>query len=331
MKMLQILPAAILWAVVLIRVIGLRLGWKPGILAAMVLVAMGTTLNIDAVYLVVDSWVGDRNFMNLVVHVFLGLGMTELSRLIVSATDASRLFWRLLVAAGIALIVVQAVLLLSAETPHSATNFTDAFAGIPEIAWYQGLFFAWIGLITMYTGVECVRRDRTGEKPLFRVGFDIIATSCFIGVLAVVLKLVLICQELAGVDSSLEQVAYVCYRTLIASTLLGFAAGFGLPAYSRGRQQMADRGQRRELLVKLAPIVAKLSETEPGRQAGKAAALNLGSRSSRERLYRWIIFVDDIRMDHPGLLSATERKLLDDIEASFAERDPIKALARTGS
>lgn len=331
MKLLQILPAAILWAVVLTRVVGLRFGWKPGILNAMVLVAVGTTLNIDSVYLVVDSWLGNRNILNLVVHVSLGLGMTELSRLIVSATGASRVLWRLLVAVGAALIGFQTVLLLNAETPQSATNFTDVFAGIPEIAWYQGLFFAWIGLITAYTGVECMRRDRAGENPVFRVGFDIIATSCFVGVWAVALKLLLIVQELIGVQNSLEEIAYVGYRTLIALTLLGFAVGFGLPAYSRGRKQMATRTQLREALVKLAPTVTRLLGTEPGRQAGQAAALSLGSQSSRERLYRWIIFLDDIRMDHPELLSAAENHLLDDIEATFAERGPLNSIARTGS
>ena len=330
MKLLQILPALILWAVVLVRVIGLRYGWKPGILAAMVLVAIGTTLNIDPLYVFVDSWIGNRNVLNLVVHIVLGLGMTELSRLIVVATGASIARWRFLVATGIALMVAQGVLLLTTETPQSATNFTDVFAGIPAIAWYQGLFFAWIGLITAYTGLECARRDRTGERPSFRIGFDIIAVSCFTGVVAVVTKLLLVIQEATGAETDSE-IAYVSYRALIALTLVGFAIGFALPAYHRSRQQIGDLVRRRTALARLQPIVHRLLATEAGQRAGQAAELTLTQRSSRSQLYRWVIFVDDIRMEHPELLSPGESKLLDDIEASLAEPGSIGPPARTGS
>jgi hypothetical protein len=329
-KLLQILPALILWAVVLTRIIGLRCGWKPGILTAMVFVAIGTTLNIDPLYVTIDSWIGDRNILNLIVHIVLGLGMTELSRLIVAATGASTARWRLLVAAGIALASAQGALLLTTETPHSATNFTDVFAAIPAIGWYQGLFFAWIGLITAYTGVECIRRDRTGERTAFRIGFDIIAASCFAGVLAVAIKLLLVIQEATRRENSFSEVAYVGYRALIALTLIGFAVGFALPACHRARQQAADRGRRLAALARLQPIVDRLLETEAGQRARQAAALSLGPRASKEQLYRWVIFLDDIRMEHPELLSVEESKLLDDIEASIAEPGSVVTTARTG-
>jgi hypothetical protein len=330
-NLLQILPALILWSVVLTRIIGLRFGWKPGILTAMVLVAAGTTLNIDPLYITIDSWIGNRNILNLIVHIVLGLGMTELSRLIVAATGASNARWRLLVAVGVALAGAQALMLLTTETPQSATNFTDVFGAIPAIAWYQGLFFAWIGLITAYTGVECMRRDRAGERASFRIGFDVIAASCFAGVLAVLIKLLLVTQEATGTENSLSDIAYVGYRALIAVTLMGFAVGFALPAYHRGRQQIDERARQRAALARLQPIVERLSETEAGQRARQAAALSLGRGSSREQLYRWVIFVDDIRIEHPELLSAEESKLLDDIEASIAEPGSIGTPAHTGS
>ncbi|MBO1269508.1 hypothetical protein [Arthrobacter cavernae] len=331
MKLLQILPALILWSVVITRIIGLKFGWKPGILKAMVLVSIGTTLNIDAVYLAVDAGLGHRNILNLVVHVALGLGMTELSRLIVAATGASNARWRLLVLVGIGLAGAQAALLFSTGTPGSATNFTDVFAGIPAIAWYQGLFFAWIGLITAYTGVECLRRNRAGETASFRIGFDIIAVSCFVGVLAVATKLLLVAQEAAGAENSVSDIVYVGYRVLIALTLIGFAVGFALPAYHRGRQQWTDRARCRSALVRLQPIVSRLLETDAGQQAREAAALSLRPRSSQDQLYRWVIFVDDIRIENPELLSAEEVDLLDDIEARIARRGPVGAQVPTGS
>ncbi|AFR31422.1 hypothetical protein [Arthrobacter sp. Rue61a] len=331
MKLLQILPALILWTVVLTRIVGLRFGWKPGILTAMVLVATGTTLNIDAVYVSLDSWMGDRNILNLVVHAVLGLGMTELSRLIAAATGAPRTRWQALLVAGIALVAVQAVLLLTADTPNSATNFTDVFAGDLSIAWYQGLFFTWIGLITAYTGVECHRRNRSGETTSFRVGFDVIAASCFVGVLAVATKLMLVAQEATGVENGLADALYVGYRALIALTLVGFAVGLALPAYQRVREQSASRSRQRTALARLQPIVGRLLATEAGTRAGEAAALSMHHRSTKDQLYRWIIFIDDIRVENPGLLSPEELKLLDDIEASIAESGPAGIPVPLGS
>jgi hypothetical protein len=331
MKLLQILPALILWSVVITRIIGLRFGWKPGILTAMVLVSIGTTLNIDPVYLTVDAWLGNRNILNLVVHIALGLGMTELSRLIAAATGATNARWRLLVLVGVALVGAQVALLFSTGTPGSATNFTDVFAGIPAIAWYQGLFFAWIGLITAYTGIECLRRNRAGETASFRIGFDIIAASCFIGVLAVATKLLLVAQKAAGAENSVSDIAYVGYRVLVALTLIGFAVGFALPAYHRGRQQWTDRSRIRNALMRLQPIVSRLLETDAGQRAREAAALSLRPRSSKDQLYRWVIFVDDIRVENPELLSADEIELLDDIEARIVQPGPIGAQVPAGS
>lgn len=329
MKFIQLLPAMILWSVVLVRIIGLRFGWNPGILRAMLLVSIGTTLNIDPVYLIVDALLGDRNILNLVVHIVLGLGMTELSRLIVAATGASHARWRLLVLIGLALAGVQAVLLFSTSTPGSATNFTDMFAGIPAIAWYQGLFFAWIGLITGYTGYECLRRKRADETPSFRIGFDVIAASCFFGVTAVVTKLLLVAHEAEGVESPLAEVAYATYRWLIAVTLFGFAVGFALPAYTRSRQQWIEWKRRREALIRLQPIVLRLLGTDAGGRAKEAAELSLRRSASHDQLYRWVIFIDDIRIENPELLSADDIKVLDDIEARLAKTGPICAQLST--
>ncbi|WP_142060072.1 hypothetical protein [Pseudarthrobacter sp. B4EP4b] len=321
MRLIQLLPALILWSVVLVRIAGLRFGWKQGILRAMLLVSIGTTLNIDPVYLTVDAWIGDRNLLNLVVHVVLGLGMTELSRLVVAATNASTVRWRLLVTVGLGLAGAQAALLFSTPTPGPATNFTDVFAGIPAIALYQGLFFAWIGIITAYTGYECVRRNRAEETVAFRIGFDIIAGACLSGVMAVVTKLHLVIQEAQGMESQSSEVAYLVYRGLIAVTLLGFAVGFALPAFSRSSQQWSDWKGRREALVSLQPIVERLLQTDAGERAREAAALSL-RRFSEDQLYRWVIFVDDIRIENPELLSADDVEVLEKIEARLAHNGP---------
>ncbi|MEB7503980.1 hypothetical protein [Arthrobacter koreensis] len=86
MTYLQVLPVLVLWAVVAIRVLGLRFGWKPGVLPAVSAVALAGTLNIDPVYLAVDQALAGRNVLNVLIHLLVGAGMTDLSRLLLQVT-----------------------------------------------------------------------------------------------------------------------------------------------------------------------------------------------------------------------------------------------------
>lgn len=318
MKLVQVLPALLLWLVVLVRLIGLRAGWKPGILAAMAFVATGSTLNIDPIYLTVDGWLGSRNALNLIVHVAIGLGMTELSRLVLAATGAAQSIWRSLVAVGGVLVAGQIILLTVANTSVSATNLTDFYGELPAIIWYQSLFFLWIGAITAFTGVASLRRDRQTESRLFRVGFDIIAMSCMVGVAAVGVKLFLIAVAAFGVAENVAAVVHSGYRLLIALTLVGFAAGFALPAYQRVRDHWRDKFWLEETLTKLAPIVERLVETDAGARAGVSSRLGVDVGEPRERLYRWLIFLADVRADSPSLLTEPENEVLKEIEEKVA-------------
>ena len=308
------LPAACLWLLVIIRLVGLRFGWKPGILPGMAAVAVGATLNIDQVYLFVDSLLGGRNLLNLIVHLFMGAGMTELSRLLLKATGRSGddgRHVRALVGIGVVLAVIQATLLLVSDTPGSATNFTDTFASIPTIAAYQASFFAWIGVVLGYTGIECLRRDKTGESRGFGIGLGIVSAGCAAGVGAVAVKMLLIGLEFSGVQASFA--LYIGYRTLIALTMLCFAAGFALPSSARARAAAEARRRRAADLDALRPIVRRLKTTCEGTRALEAANVSLGARTSKTQLYRWFILIGDVRVLEPGLLSAEENRIVDEI------------------
>ena len=308
------LPAAALWLVVIIRLVGLRFGWKPGVLPGMAAVAVGATLNIDPVYLFVDGLLGERNLLNLIVHLFMGAGMTELSRLLLKATgradDGGRQV-RALIGMGIVLGLIQAALLLVSDTEGSATNFTDTFASIPTIAPYQASFFAWIGIVLGYTGVECLRRDKSGESRGFGIGLGIVSAGCLAGVGAVAVKMLLIGMEFFGVQAPFG--LYIGYRILMALTMLGFAVGFAVPSYARMKTAAAARRRRAEDLDALRPIVRRLMRTCEGTRALEAANVSLAARTSKTQLYRWFILIGDIRVLEPGLLSPEETRIVDQI------------------
>lgn len=314
---LQTLPVLVLWGVVIIRVWGLFFGWKIGILPAVFVVALGATLNIDQIYLFVDqNLLGDQNYLNLIVHLLMGAGLTDLSRMLLRASgregkNNNRI--KALVIIGLVLAVVQVVLLSISDTYGAATNFTDTFASILTVALYQTSFFGWVGLVLGYTGVVVLGRDRHRESRSFGVGFDILSTGCLAGLIAVSMKMVMIWLEFADINTNFDPVFYVAYRVFIALTIICFAAGFLLPSYGKIKAAFVARAERHAALDALRPIVQRVAETPEGRRSMDAANISLATRSSKTQLYRWFIFIGDIRVLDPDLLSDEEVITVDEI------------------
>lgn len=321
MTLLQILPILVLWVMVAIRLLGLCFGWRPGILPAVSLVALGATLNIDPVYLAVDRQLGGWNLLNLIVHLLMGLGMTELSRLLLRVTGRSH-HVKVLVSIGVVLAVAQIALLVASDTEGSAASFTDTFGDMPTIALYQASFFAWFGIITGYTGVETLRRNRRGESRPFRIGFDILSAGCMVGVLAAVVKMIQIGLEVSGGNDRYNDILITGYHVLLALMIVGFAVGFILPSCGRIRQTFRARKERAVDLAALRPIVSRLVQTPEGRRSMGAASITLDARPSKAQLYRWFIFIGDIRVLDPGLLSPQETRVIDEIGRRIEHNSP---------
>ncbi|MBF4993250.1 hypothetical protein ITX31_03870 [Arthrobacter gandavensis] len=311
MTCLQVLPVLVLWAVVAIRLLGLRYGWKAGVLPAVTAVALAGTLNIDPVYLAVDQALGGRNVLNLLIHLLVGAGMTLLSRLLLQVTGRGRRV-KVLFAVWLVVAAGQIVLLAVSDTRGSAASFTDTFGSIPTIAWYQATFFGWFAMICVYTAIEMMLRNRSGESRAFRIGFDVLGAGCVLGVAAAVLKMIQIGMEQRGFTDSGGALA-AAYQVLLALMVGGFAVGFILPSAERIRSTFRARGQREQDIATLRPILARLVQTPEGRSAMGAERIFLEERPSRVQLYRWFIFVGDVRILDPALLSRQETAVLDEI------------------
>jgi hypothetical protein len=313
MSLLQILPALILWVMVGIRLVGLRFGWKPGILPALSIVALGVTLNVDAVYLTLDQYLGGRNLLNLTVHLLMGLGMTMLSSLLLRTAGRPSRYVKGLIGAGVILGLVQVGLFLVSDTRGSAEDFTATFGTIPTVALYQATFFAWFGVIAGYTGLKTFRRDRCGESDAFRIGFDVLSAGCAMGVAAAVLKMILIVTEMLDGSRVSEGILDLVYHVLIALMTLGFAIAFILPSSSRIRAALARRREVARDLDTLRPILQRLATTPEGQRSMDATHICLGARTSATQLYRWLIVIGDVRVLNSRLLAPQEIQIIEEI------------------
>lgn len=322
MTLLQVLPVTILWVMVGIRLLGLRFGWKRSMIPALLIVTLGVTLNVDAVYLALDPLLGGENLLNLVVHLLMGLGMTVLSRSLLQATRRSSRHINGLVGAGVVLAMVQSLLFLVSDTPGSAEDFTATFGGTPTIALYQATFFAWFGIIAGYTGMKTFRRNRCGESDAFRIGFNVLSAACLMGVVAAMMKMVEICTELLDGVRTYEGALDVVYHVFIALMTLGFAIAFILPSSGRIKTTLAVRREIADSLNDLRPILRRLASTPEGQRGMDATHISLDARTSSAQLYRWFIVIGDVRVLNSNLLSTEELRIIDKVGNRIERRGP---------
>lgn len=333
MSTAQLLSDIILWAVVIIRLVGLRFGWKPGILRSAILVAMASTLNSDSVYLFVDGLLGEMNLLNLIVHLLLGWGLMDLSRLLLKATGGDRRQSRRVLVAGWILALLQVTLLAVSDTPGSATNFTDTFGDQPTIALYSATFFAWIGFICAHTGIECLRRDKSTESRSFRAGFDTLIWACLAGVLGVAAKMVLIGIELftgGGGEGPVKDGIHTAYLVFVALTISGFAVSFSVSTAGRIMLSLTELKERTAAMTALRPIVRRLVQTPEGQKSVDAAKISLQARSSRTQLYRWLILIGDCTVLNPQVLTPGEAAIVDEVGEKFEHYTASSSAAAAG-
>jgi hypothetical protein len=330
MTFLQTFPATVLWVMVAIRLVGLRFGWKVGVLPALSMVALAVTLNFDAVYLFVDQLLGGWNLLNLIVHLLIGAAITELGRLLLQASGRPDRDTKVLVGVGTVLAVVQVVLLIVSDTEGSADSFTGTFGHMPTIALYQATFFGWFGIIAGYTAVSTLRRDRCGESDLFRLGFNVLGIAGISGAIASIFKMATIGIEVAGRGDGYAETFDLIYQVFLALMIIGFAVGFILPSSGRVMATYAARKENKEALNALRPILHRLAQTPQGKMSMEATDISLDARTSKTQLYRWFIVLGDIRVLDPELLSPRETEIVNEIGKRIEHNGPAAQRATTG-
>ncbi len=83
--MIQIVAAALIWLLVICLLPGIRVRRDHSVLTAAITISVALTLNIDQVYVGIDSVLGGRNFVDLLANVSMVVGIYFLSRAIIRA------------------------------------------------------------------------------------------------------------------------------------------------------------------------------------------------------------------------------------------------------
>jgi hypothetical protein len=259
--MTEVIVAALMWMLVIALIATIRARVDQSVLYASIAVAMSLLFNVDRLYLTVDSWLGGRNWLDLLANLLLVTGVYFLSRTVLRAVNGPAYSSVLLRIGLTAVLVAIAVLFAFIEAPSSSTTFmVDYGAQIPA-ALYSIVQFSYVGLVMMTTAVACIRHRGSMTSAGFRVGLAIIAAGCVstIALVAVILTLDVlhvIGSPLMGAVGSLYSPVYVLSVGLLCT-------GFATAPLSRFVGRIVTRRRISMSLEELGTILSRRTGSIP--------------------------------------------------------------------
>lgn len=259
--MTEVFVALLMWTLVIALIATIRARVDQSVLYASCAVALSLLFNIDSLYLTVDSWLGGRNWLDLLANLLLVAGVYFLSRTVLRAVNGPKFSSRLLRIGLLAVLAMITVLFVLIEAPSSSTTFMAEYGAQIPAALYSMVQFSYVGLVMMATAGACIRHRSSMTTPGFRVGLTIIAAGCFSTIALVFLILALDALNLLG--SPMLGVVGVLYSPVYVLSVALLCIGFATAPLSRLAQRIITRRRIRVSIKELGEILARRNGAAP--------------------------------------------------------------------
>lgn len=305
--MIQIVAAVLIWLLVVCLLPGTWRRRDHSVLTAAITISVALTLNIDQVYLGVDSALGGRNFVDLVANVSMVAGIYFLSRAIIRAATPDEKVETRDTAGMIILAVVitgLAASFSSIGTQGSSTRFMVDFGDQWPAALYSSIQFVYIGYVVSVTGATCFRFHGDMMRPYFRTAFTCIGIGCTFAVLLVLLVLVMNILHLQGHLNAMRAVSPI-YDAAVLAAMFFLCLGLAIPPVARRVLRHGESVIEEELISGLTKIWDKT--TKKRQDVRLAQDTKMISQQDRAiRLHRMLVEVQDALLVEPGLGSSLD-------------------------
>lgn len=293
--MIQVLVAGVMWTLVASLLILRRGRADRSVTYAAVAIALAMTLNIDSVYLVIDSVLGGTNLVTLASDALLMTGLFFLGRGVMKAGDYRPQLVKLAVglpALVVALICV-AALFFFIDRGETTTEFMSDLGAHPAAAAYSITVFTYCGIVVTAMFVLAIRQFRLASGVL-RVPSILLAVGAGCGIALCVTVLIMDIAHVTGALSIMHAVD-PAYGPLMIATFLFLCAGFiAQPAMRSLRQRLRDV-QTDVLVAQLDPVWRNATSLRPGLSERH---LTPGILEEPEaRLHRNIVEIRDAMID----------------------------------
>ncbi|KRE72741.1 hypothetical protein [Arthrobacter sp. Soil762] len=328
--MIQVLSAAVIWALVLCLLNGIKHRKDHSILVAAVTIAAALTLNIDGIYLAGDRLLGSRNVLDLCSSTLMVVGIYYLSRAIIRAADLNDTdghhqsggLWAL------GLVVVALTVSFSfIESPQTSTAFMVDYGDQWAAAAYSSIQFLYIGVVVSVTGFTCFKFRSEMAKRYFRVAFTFIGIGCSLALVLVVDVLTMDILHLGGQIKAMKQLSLV-FDVAQVGAMVFLCLGLALPPVARRLERSTDSRTTAYFVDRLTEPWSRLTATRSQGRLTVSESVFDSQEALKYRLHRMLVEIQDALFLDPDLaelLDARDIQVLgkaeEHLQARLAARD----------
>lgn len=305
--MIQIVAAALIWLLVICLLPGIRLRRDHNVIKAAITISVALTLNIDQVYLGIDSVLGGRNFVDLLANVSMVVGIYFLSRAIIRAATPDETLEKRDTPGLILLSVVIVGLAASFSaivTLGSSTRFMVDYGDQWSAAVYSSVQFIYIGYVVSVTGVTCFRFRGDMSRPYFRTAFTCIGVGCSLAVLLVLLVLVMDVLHLQGRLDAMRAVSPI-YDAAVIAAMAFLCVGLAIPPVARRVLRRKESVTEEELVSGLSKIWEKTTKKRQDVRLVRDTEVT-SQQDQAQKLHRMLVEVQDALLVEPGMGSSLD-------------------------
>lgn len=293
---MEFIAAGLMVSLTMIVIASRGQGKDTSILWASVLISVSMVLNINAVYLLADAWVGGKNYADLGANLLLLAGVCFLARAIRRAARPAsygrKSSYDLLAKAGLACAATSATLLfLLIDAPVTSTSFMRDYGGQWAAGLYSATQYLYIGAVMASAGWTCVRFRKAWATRIYTAAFALIGLGCLSAVLLVVDVLVLDALNVLGMVGALTALSGI-YAVMNSATFVLLCTGMALPPASRKVTAIYETARTSSVLAGLQPVWRQAVAGNTG------LTLDLGvvpkrPDGRRRELHRMIVEIQD--------------------------------------
>jgi hypothetical protein len=296
--MTQVVVTGLMFLLTLVQLISARRRRSQRVLFASALITLAMLLNVDQVYLWVDSLIGSGNITTFVSDAALITGTYFLSAATIASVRGAEeraVAWPTVLLATVAVVMLISFALI--DMHHSSSSFMVDFGDQMAAAAYNSAQFVYLGVVLAYTGVVILRcRPRMTSRANV-VGFTIVATGCLATLLLVLDVLGMNAANLLDWNSELT-VLQALYSPLFVAVMALLCIGLAIPPTSRHIATITRKYRSHTLVTAIEPIWHRFVPAPP-------LPNSFGAHDTEMRLHRLLIEIEDERLKNPQVLPLT--------------------------
>lgn len=270
--------------------------------AALLAFAVALTVNVPAVYVRVDGWLGIPNVADLVEHVFGMVGVFAVLVTLSNLGTHARRRWttwgwaRLAVLA--AAVGTSVVLFFTARLPVETAHFTDEYGHLPVIVAYWSITLAYFGVALIELAHMVATRSVHAARPALRIGLRIVGVGVILGVVYSAIKIVELAVDEDSQAGVVQRAADRLDPIVLVTGAIVIGLGLLLPAADTTLHHIGAGLRNRAALLRLRPLWRDLTDAMPEVVLGRRPSLwaDLCSRDCSFRLYRRVIEIRDVAL-----------------------------------